>query len=188
MGLKIVKHKNKFAKIKRCPGCELQGHRKCQVVGRGKTPAEVLFIGEGPNKTEDLLGQLMVGPPGALLDEMIKDASVLINETTPTYYLTNGVLCRPWIWDVYNKDFNRNREASKQEILACMPNIIEIARIVKPSLVVFIGRSIEKFYRKEFPDNVHISHPEFHLSFGGKSSPTYLQDVRTLSEAFKELT
>lgn len=180
-----IKHKNPFAKVKRCPGCRLKGHARNQVIGKGSVPASLLFIGEGPGKTEDLLGEPFVGPSGNLLELMLKDASAMVRTSPPSYYITNTVLCRPWIWNEKDPDYGHGREPTKQEVLACMPNVIAVSRIVKPKLVIFIGRIAEKYYKKEFPDSLRITHPAFHLRYGGKASPTYMQDVRILSEVFK---
>lgn len=183
----VIKHKNPLAKVKFCPGCTLRPHRRKQVIGRGSVPAKLLFIAEAPGKTEDLLGEAMVGPSGNLLEKMIEDAAILSNMKPPSYYITNCVLCRPWIWDENHEDYGRGREPAENEILACMPNVLTIARIVNPELVVFIGRISERYYKKEFVNNLHITHPAFHLRFGGKASPMYQQDVRTLSEAYRSL-
>lgn len=183
----VIKHKNPFAKIKLCSGCRLKSHRRKQVIGRGDAPATILFIGEGPGKTEDLLGEPFVGPSGNLLDQMIQDASAMAWTSPPSYYITNMVLCRPWIWQDSDPDCGHDREPTKQEVLACMPNVMEIARIVKPKLVIFFGRVAESYYKKEFPDRIRITHPAAHLRYGGKSSPTYMQDIRTLSEVFRRV-
>ena len=183
----VVKHKNLFAKVEQCPGCVLKKHTRNQLVGRGSAPAKLLFIGEGPNKTEDLLNENLVGPAWDLLELMIEGASAMVSIEIPTFYLSNIVLCRPWIWDYSDPDCGFNREPTKQEVLACMPNIIEIARVVNPLYVVFIGRVAESFYKREFTGSTRITHPSAHVRYGGKASPTYMQDVRTLSVLFKKL-
>jgi len=68
-----------------------------------------------------------------------------------------------------------------------MPNVLHIARIVKPKLVIFVGRVAESYYRKEFPGSIRITHPAVHLRYGGKTSPFYMQDIRTLSEVFRSI-
>lgn len=181
----MVKHKNPFYRIVACSGCHLKAHRRNQVIGRGVFPARLLFIGEGPGKTEDLLGESFVGPSGNLLEKMLADASEMVHVDIPSYYITNTVMCRPYWWDENDPDCGKSREPTKQEVLACMQNVMEIVRFVKPEFVVFIGRVAEKYYGKEFSDSIRITHPAFHLRFGGKASPTYWQDIRTLSEVFK---
>jgi len=183
----VIKRKDPMAKVKLCPGCRLKEHRRKQVIGRGSVPAKILFIGEGPGKTEDLLGDPFVGPSGNLLEQMLQDASAISRTSLPSYYITNTVLCRPWIWKESDPDFGQGREPTKQEVLACMPNVLHIARIVKPKLVIFVGRVAESYYRKEFPGSIRITHPAAHLRYGGKTSPFYMQDIRTLSEVFRSI-
>jgi len=188
----LLKHKCNFAKVKLCPGCELKLHKtrskSKQVIGRGSVPADILFLGEAPSKTEDMLGEPFIGPEGSLL-EMMLDEAILYSEIKRqlNYYITNTVLCRPWIWNADDELYGINRKPSEDEVLACMPNIIEVARMVKPSLVVFVGKVSEQYYKKEFPESISILHPSFHLKFGGKGSPYYRTDLRILVDTFKEV-
>jgi len=181
----MIKHKDLFYKIRFCRACSLHKYRLNLVIGRGSIPARILFIGEGPGKTEDLLAEAFVGPSGNLLNMTLQDASLLAGVKIPSYYITNAVLCRPWISDSNDRDYGNNREPKKKEVLSCMSNIMQIYKIVKPEYIIFIGRVSEGYYKKEFPDSIRITHPAFHLRYGGKASPTYLQDVRVLSELFK---
>lgn len=188
----MIKHKNLFSRIRACPGCELKTHKtrskSYQVIGRGDVPADLLFIGEAPGKSEDMIGEPFVGPAGNLLEAMIKEASGMagIYERL-SYYVTNTVLCRPWIWDECDELYGQNRKPKEEEVLACMPNVLEIARIVNPILVVFVGKVSEQYYAKEFSHTTSLYHPAFHLRYGGRSSPYYRTDMRILSDALKEI-
>jgi len=178
--------------VKLCPGCELKKHKtrkgSRQVIGRGSVPADILFLGEAPGKTEDLIGEAFIGASGNLLEIMLKEAIAFSQiKSQLKFYITNTVLCRPWIWDEEDELHGQNRKPSEDEVLACMPNIIEIAKIVKPSLVVFLGKVSEQYYNREFPHTVSIFHPAYHLRFGGKVSPYYRTDLRILADAFKNL-
>lgn len=171
-----------------CKGCKLKLHRRKIVIGRGTIPAKILFIGEGPGKSEDLLGEPFVGVSGNLLNTMIEEAAKEAKCSPPPYYLTNIVFCRPWIWNEDNEDFGKKRDPLRSEILSCMPYVMRIARKVRPELVVFVGRIAESYYRKEFREGIYITHPAAHLRYGGRCSPTYALDVRNLSEAFRRLS
>ena len=187
----MLKKKNKFWKVKKCPGCELKEHKtrksSKQVIGRGSVPADIMFIGEAPGKTEDMLGEPFVGPAGNILEMMLNEAMDYAKVRKQLkYFITTTVLCRPWVWDEEDELCGQNRKPSEDEVLACMPNVIEIARVVKPSLVVFLGKVGEQYYGKEFPNTISIFHPAFHLRFGGKASPYYRTDLRILADTFKE--
>ena len=183
----MIKHKNYFHKLQRCKGCALKAYARNQVIGRGTIPAKLLFIGEGPGKTEDLLAEAFVGASGQLLNTLIEESAQEAETPIPSYYITNTVMCRPWIWEENDPDQGKNREPRREEILACMLNVLHVASIVKPEFVVFVGRIAEQAYRREFKDGIHITHPAAHLRFGGRCSPTYLLDVRNLSELFKRM-
>lgn len=186
--MKTIKHKDLFAPIRGCMKCPLGYHRTLQVIGRGNIPARLLFIGEGPGSSEDMLGEAFVGPSGHLLNRMISDACSYINiSIPPSYYITNVVMCRPWIWNDLDPEYNMNRQPHKQEALTCMQNVLFIYRLVKPEFVIFVGNVAEDYYKKEFTDAIRITHPAAHLRYGGVSSPTFQLDVRNLSELFKRM-
>ena len=54
-----------------CMSCPLGATRRKLVFGVGRSPSEVMFIGEGPGEQEDLQGEPFVGPAGKLLDDML---------------------------------------------------------------------------------------------------------------------
>jgi DNA polymerase len=145
-------------------------------MGRGSCPAKILFIGEAPGKTEDLLGEPFVGASGKLLDAMLEDAGY-----TNEYYITNTVFCRPT-----DEPFGANREPKDNEVLACRKNFMRIFEVVKPRFVIFVGKVAERFYSKEFPHSVTILHPSFILRKGGKISPFYMHNVNILKRVLNE--
>jgi DNA polymerase len=178
----MLKHKNDITK---CEACHLALHRDNVVIGRGSIPADVLFLGEAPGIGEDSTGIPFTGPSGTLLDAMLEDACTIARTKKVTYYITNTVLCRPWIWDVNDPDYGEPRVPSQLEVLTCMNNVMQIANRVKPKIVLFVGRVAERFYKKEFPNSIYIVHPAAILRQGGRSSPFYMTNVRKLSEVFK---
>ena len=80
-----------------CTACELSKHRRNMVIGRGSIPADALFLGEAPGESEDTIGEAFVGKSGKMLDEMVLEACR--NQPVPSYFISNAVLCRPWVWD-----------------------------------------------------------------------------------------
>jgi uracil-DNA glycosylase len=55
-----------------CQQCELHRVRHKVVLARGRVPCDVLFIGEAPGASEDVLGLPFVGPAGHMLDYIIE--------------------------------------------------------------------------------------------------------------------
>lgn len=154
-----------------CNKCPLAERRYRMVIGRGRAPASILFLGEAPGRSEDLLGEPFVGPSGRILDELLTDAGL----SDSSYFITNAVLCRPC--DARGAE---NRQPTPTEVLACKENVLRLAEIVSASSVVFLGKIAERYYRKHFPAAITILHPAFLLRTGGKRSPHYLGQVRKL--------
>jgi len=159
---------NKFSA---CKDCILHTVRRSVVQGRGIIPAKVLVIGEAPDKADDMIGVAFVGQSGRLLDLLLQDAGFDLE----TVYRTNVVLCYPS--DAFAGKY---REPEADEIIMCMKNIMSIIEEVKPSYVILAGDIAFKHYKKMFPAAAHISNPEIISRTGGKASPFYTKNKRTL--------
>ena len=57
-----------------CTKCKLSTTRTKVVFGEGNPEAELLFIGEGPGRQEDITGRPFVGKAGELLTRLIEKA------------------------------------------------------------------------------------------------------------------
>lgn len=112
--------------IMRCTRCPLHASRRNPVPGEGPLNAEVMLVGEAPGRNEDLQGRPFVGMAGKLLDAALEQAGM----PRETVYITNVVKCRP----------PGNREPKPEEMLACLPYLKRQIEIVKPKLIVALGR------------------------------------------------
>ena len=112
--------------IKDCLECPLGKTRKNIVLGMGNPNADIVFVGEAPGKEEDLQGFPFVGRSGKLLDKMLAS----INLSRDDIYILNVLKCRP----------PDNRDPSKLEIEKCEPYLKEQLKIIKPKLIVALGR------------------------------------------------
>ena len=115
------------ADIAACRACVLCERRKLTVPGAGDPQAHWMFVGEGPGSEEDKRGQAFVGPAGGLLDNML---AALALERRDNVYLANAVKCRA--------PHNRTPEAA--EIGACLPYLERQIALIKPKLLVALGR------------------------------------------------
>lgn len=174
-------------KILTCKRCELHKTRRKNgvVIGKGSIPASILFIGEAPSKSDELLNQACSGREGKLLDKMILDALIglLIAPAYNgyiKYYITNIIMCRP-----VDKKFGESREPKKVEVVNCAYNLMQIYNIVKPKIIIFLGKLTEKYYLKEFHHSFTITRPAWHIKNGGTTSPRYLTDIQILKEALQ---
>lgn len=117
-----------------CKRCPLHKTRNKIVLCRGKVPAEILFIGEAPGLSEDVLGQPFVGPAGHLFQRIIDKAI----DAQFDYCLTNLICCIPL------EDGKKVLEPTKESITACQPRMKEFINLVHPKLVVRVGKLSSK--------------------------------------------
>lgn len=128
--------------VKNCSGCQLCGTRTHAVPGCGNTKAKILFIGEGPGQNEDLQGEPFVGAAGKLLTELIAS----IGLTRKDVFIANVVKCRP----------PGNRDPFPEEIDACYPYLARQIKLLKPQLIVMLGRhSMGRFLPEAKISEIH---------------------------------
>ncbi len=96
------------------------------VFGTGSPKAQLMFVGEAPGKQEDLLGEPFVGAAGKFLNTMLESIGLKREDV----YITNIVKYRP----------PENRDPSLAEIEAFIPYLKRQIEIIKPKLVIFLGR------------------------------------------------
>ncbi len=121
-----------------CTRCPLHETRTNVVFGQGVEDAEVLFVGEGPGQNEDEQGLPFVGKSGQLLDKYLFAIDL---DRTKNCYIANIVKCRP----------PQNRDPLPTESEACMPWLREQFRILKPKIVVCLGRvAAQRMIRSDF--------------------------------------
>ncbi|HZP13124.1 MAG TPA: uracil-DNA glycosylase [Nevskiaceae bacterium] len=115
-----------------CRACRLCETRTQTVFGTGALQAPLMVVGEGPGADEDAQGDPFVGRAGKLLDEMLRSIgrSRLEPEPDKAVYIANVVKCRP----------PGNREPAEDEAESCRPFLEAQLRLVKPKLIVALGR------------------------------------------------
>ncbi len=109
-----------------CRKCKLHRYRKKPVPGEGNLDAEIMLVGEAPGEKEDEQGRPFVGPAGQLLTRMLSELGVSRGEV----YITNIVKCRP----------PGNRDPEPDEISSCLPYLVRQIEIIRPRLIVCLGR------------------------------------------------
>ena len=115
-----------------CQKCPLAQARQTVVFGEGNPKTKILFIGEAPGQKEDETGIPFVGAAGKFLDEMLG----IINLKREEVYIANVIKCRP----------PQNRDPLPEEVAACWPWLLEQIKIIKPKLIVTLGKhSMERF-------------------------------------------
>ena len=110
-----------------CTRCKLARCGRTQVVfGVGNPKADLMFVGEGPGRDEDLQGEPFVGRAGQLLTEIITKGMKLGRQDV---YIANVVKCRP----------PENRNPEPDEIAACMPFLARQIDLIGPRVIVALG-------------------------------------------------
>ncbi len=114
-----------------CTRCQLHQGRTKLVFGDGDPGARLVFVGEGPGRDEDLSGLPFVGKAGQLLTKIIE----AIGLTRGQVYICNIVKCRP----------PNNRDPEAIETATCGPFVRRQLEIIKPSVIVALGRPSAQF-------------------------------------------
>ena len=114
------------AEIGDCRRCKLCQGRTHIVFGVGNPRAELVFVGEGPGRDEDLKGEPFVGRAGQLLTEIITKGMKMRREEV---YIANVVKCRP----------PENRNPEPDEIASCEPFLVKQLDLIKPRIIVALG-------------------------------------------------
>jgi len=122
--------KQKLAELKKelsnCMRCGLHKGRQNIVFGVGCENADLVFVGEAPGASEDVLGEPFVGRSGKLLTKMIEAMGLLREQV----YICNVVKCRP----------PENRDPTPDEVKTCEPFLKRQLAIIKPKVIVALGR------------------------------------------------
>jgi uracil-DNA glycosylase len=116
-----------YNKSKTCTACGLAATRTKFVFGSGNPHAPLMIIGEAPGEEEDRQGLPFVGRAGELLTKML---SAIGLDRKKDVFIANVLKCRP--------PGNRNPESA--EILACMDTLAGQIEIIKPKLILLLGR------------------------------------------------
>ena len=109
-----------------CRRCKLSKGRKNIVFGEGNADADIMFIGEGPGRDEDIQSRPFVGDAGKLLDNLILKLGLRRQDV----YIVNIVKCRP----------PNNRNPEEDEITTCVPFVEKQIAIIYPKVIVCLGK------------------------------------------------
>jgi len=108
-----------------CTRCRLHKQRNKIVFGAGNARAELVFVGEGPGRDEDMQGLPFVGRAGKLLTQMIEAMGL----TREQVYICNVVKCRP----------PENRKPEEDEVATCSPYLFRQLDVIAPKAIVCLG-------------------------------------------------
>ena len=110
-----------------CKKCSLSDTRTNAVFGVGDFSASLMLVGEAPGEQEDLSGEPFVGRAGKLLDKML---AAIDRSRENDVFICNVLKCRP----------PENRDPKSDEINQCEPYLVNQIDLIKPKLIVALGR------------------------------------------------
>ena len=166
-----------------CDRCRLSESRRTVVLGDGHTPADILFIGEAPGKTEDLMGLPFVGASGRVLRKALEAAESSAG-CKPTIFITNLLGCRPTDGILGQ---GQTREPEQREISACWQRLQRTEQLVNPKKIIILGKIATGALRHKFKAAVNLLHPDYILRQGGLQSTEYRMFVRHITDIFREV-
>src|SRR6185369_1565338 len=157
------------------------------VFGVGNPDAELMFVGEAPGKNEDLQGEPFVGAAGKFLNEML--ASIGLKR--PDIYISNIVKYRP----------PDNRDPTPEEISEFVPYLKQQIAVIRPKLVIFLGRHsmnvflpelrISQAHGKPVRKGGQVYLPLFHPAaalYNGGMRDTLMADFGLIPAILKKIT
>ena len=147
------------AAIGDCRRCKLWPGRTHLVFGVGNPNANLMFIGEGPGRDEDLQGEPFVGRAGQLLTDIITKGMALRREDV---YIANVVKCRP----------PENRNPEPDEVASCEPFLKKQIDLVRPEIIVALGKfAVQTLLQTKAP--ITQVRGNWHSYHGIKLMPTF---------------
>lgn len=171
-----------------CTRCDLHKNITHYVPGMGTEQTDILVVGEGPGKNEDLQGLPFVGASGKFLDKLFES----IGMTRADIYISNVVKCRP----------PENRDPEPKEIEACSTWLEAQILVINPKIIVTLGRySMAKFLPGVTISKVHgqpkrrqsdgrIIFPCYHPAvalYNGSMRDVLMEDFQRLAKVLSQL-
>ncbi len=164
------------------------------VAPEGSLNARLYLVGEAPGRHEAEMGRPFVGPVGAALRDMMREAGIDVSQVR----LANAIPFRPIERSPGGRV--RNRRPTDNELRNYAQSVlVDIVR-VQPKLIVALGRSAGMLFGAPIPVRrsrkrtlqfkdmpVRFTyHPGFVLRFGGRGSPRWRSAVSDLKKFWNE--
>ncbi len=115
--------------IRESKKCPLSRTATKAVPGEGPVNACIMFIGAAPGRQEDLTGRPFVGRAGKYLTAALEDIGL---DRTKVFITSAEKYFPP-----------KNRPPDEEELAACRPFLLKQLAIIKPKIVVLLGKSAE---------------------------------------------
>jgi uracil-DNA glycosylase family 4 len=134
-----------------CKKCPLWQGAKHAVPGEGPLNARVMIVGQNPGSDEDETGRPFIGRAGKYLTKTLAEFGINREEV----FITN----------IVKHVSPGNRKHLPNEVVACIPYLIEQIRIIKPKIIVLLGASAKETPRQQGIEYVEVVHPSAAMRF-----------------------
>ena len=177
--------------ITRFEGCELKAGATTTVIADGIPDADVMIIGEGPGRDEDIQGLPFVGRAGQLLDKML--ASIGLSRQTNAY-ITNVNFWRP----PGNRNPTDEELQQRRTVLSCLnkPKLIIAAGAVPAKSLLGVSEGITRLRGKKYQLTVPgldaavpvfpVLHPAYLLRRPAEKAKAWA-DLLTISKTLEDM-
>tara|TARA_Y100000052_G_scaffold27588_1_gene36957 strand:+ start:14812 stop:15636 length:825 start_codon:yes stop_codon:yes gene_type:complete len=150
--------------LTRFDGCELKETANTTVIADGQADADIMVIGEGPGRDEDMQGKPFVGRAGQLLDRMLASIGLSREENV---YITNVNFWRP----------PGNRNPSDEELALCRPFVDKHISLIKPKLIIAAGAVSAKALLDTSDGIMRLRGKKFEFALPGQSETIPLYPI-----------
>ena len=150
-----------------CRKCTLWQTAKHAVPGEGPLNAEVMLVGQNPGVEEDKLGVPFVGRAGKFLNKVLAAYGVR----------REGV----FVTNIVKHLTPQNRVPLPEEIDACIPYLTTQIDLIKPKIVVLMGKVAWQTPRMEGVRYIETVHPSAAMRFT-KMRKRFEEDFSGLSK------
>lgn len=172
--------------VRNCRLCNLCKERKHAVPGEGSSNADLLFVGEGPGRSEDEQGRPFVGSAGKVLSKLLDSIGLSREEV----FITNVVKCRP----------PENRKPQVDEVTKCRSYLEKQIETIRPKLICVLGATaLEALIGESNLSTQHgklinrrglkmfvMYHPASAL-YNNKMEAVMMEDIRSLLGVLKKM-
>ena len=137
--------------INNCRKCRLWQNAKHAVPGEGPANAELMLVGQNPGAEEDKTGRPFIGRAGKFLNKILEENGIRREKVFTT--------------NIVKHLSPENRKPLPDEIAACVPYLEEQIKMVKPKIVVLMGKVAWYAPRVKGVTYVETYHPSAAMRF-----------------------
>ena len=120
-----------------CASCPIHARATRTVFGKGNPKARLVIVGEQPGDEEDLSGAPFIGPAGQVLRQALAECEI----SAESIYLTNAVKHFKWTPSDRPSKPRLHQTPAASDVSACRPWLEHELRLIRPKLVLALGRS-----------------------------------------------